>query len=49
MRILNAPMAGLVAGLLCIGGQLAPQQSTVTPLMTKIWKWPAIPDSEVNR
>jgi quercetin dioxygenase-like cupin family protein len=36
MRILNIPMAGLVAGLLCaIGSPLSAQQAVVTPLMTK--------------
>lgn len=30
------PHGCLVAGLLCIGGQLAAQQPTVTPFMTKI-------------
>jgi len=36
MRILNIPMAGLVAGLLCaVSGLLTAQQAVVTPLMTK--------------
>jgi quercetin dioxygenase-like cupin family protein len=36
MRILNIPMAGLLAGLLCaIGSPLSAQQAVVTPLMTK--------------
>jgi quercetin dioxygenase-like cupin family protein len=36
MRILNIPMAGLVAGLLCaIDSPLSAQQAVVTPLMTK--------------
>jgi quercetin dioxygenase-like cupin family protein len=36
MRILNIPMAGLVAGLLyTIGSPLSAQQAVVTPLMTK--------------
>jgi quercetin dioxygenase-like cupin family protein len=36
MRILNIPMAGLVASLLCtIGSPLSAQQAVVTPLMTK--------------
>jgi hypothetical protein len=39
MRILNTPMAVLVA----LGGQLDAHQLTVTPLITQIWKWRAIP------
>jgi len=49
MRILNAPWQGWWPALPSIGGQRAAQQPTITPLMTKISKWAAIPDSEGKR
>jgi quercetin dioxygenase-like cupin family protein len=45
MRILNIPMAGLMAGLLCaLSSPLTAQQAVVTPLMTK--ELPDVPGKE---